>query len=377
MNITIFRFVIFCSVACMADCAAGQELSHEQILEGEKRFLKSRENMVEVHVKLSGELVNHTIQAFSRKFTKEIWATDGNLRLDSRTRFAISNLKNEGMSLQADENGEWVRDVIIQHCEQRGQMFCGTDLAQTPKYLGPHQWNRSQIANLFHPNLIGCSCGSSLMYRHHPLNLNICSADRRDLKITQPKLGDRQTCKLVWISARNVQISLWLDPALGYYPVQIEARSESILPEVEAVYARMKIMDIAPARGNGTLFPRKLHYEQFVANKVTDEEKVTIDEVEIGPKIDPALFTIAGTKLGSTFFIMKPDLQKSGQWTEDKFIPYPEFSNYRTEAFVETPPVPVDLPKSRTWQYALAAALIGLAALWFVARQVASARVKP
>lgn len=73
---------------------------------------------------------------------------------------------------------------------------------------------------------------------------------------------------------------------------------------------------------------------------------------------------------------MKPDLQKSGQWTEDKFIPYPEFSNYRTEAFLETPPVPVDLPKSRTWQYALAAALIGLAALWLVARQVASARAK-
>lgn len=241
MNSPILHLLVLCGIVYVLKYANAQELTQTQILDGEKRFLKSRENMVEVHVKLSAESVNHTIPAFSRKFTKEIWATDGNLRLDSRTRFAMSNLKNEGMSLQADESGEWVRDVVIQNCELRGQMFCGTDLAQTPKYLGPHQWNRSQIANLFHPNLIGCSCGSSLMYRHHPLNLNICSADRRDLKITQPKLGDRQTCKLVWIRARNVQISLWLDPALGFYPVQIEARSGSNLAEVEAVYARIKI----------------------------------------------------------------------------------------------------------------------------------------
>ncbi len=377
MDIPIFRFMICFAVACMSNFAGAQELTQDQILEREKKFLKSRESMVEVHVKLSAESIDHANPSFSRKFTQEMWATDGNLRLDSRTRFAISNLKNEGMSLLADENGEWVRDVIIQHCEQRGQMFCGSDLAQTSKYLGPHTWNRSQVANLFHPNLIGCTCGLSSSYCHHSLNLSICSADRRDLKITQPKLGNRQTCKLVWISARNVQFSLWLDPALGFFPVQIEVRSEKNLEKVEASYSRMRILDISPARGNGTLFPRKLHYEQFVENKIVDEEKVMIDEVEIGPKIDPAIFTIAGTKLGSTFFIMKPDLQKSGQWTEDKFTPYPEFPNYRTEAFIETPPVPVDVPKSRTWQYALAAALIALAALWLVARQVASARAKP
>ena len=41
---------------------------------------------------------------------------------------------------------------------------------------------------------------------------------------------------------------------------------------------------------------------------------------------------------------MKPDLQKSGQWTEDKFTPYPEFATHRTEAFAETPPIPIDAP---------------------------------
>lgn len=214
------------------------------------------------------------------------------------------------------------------------------------------------------------------MYRSFSLNMVICSADRRDLIITQPILGDKQTCKLVWINSHGVQISLWLDPALGFFPVQIEVRSEKNLTVAKASFSRMKISDIVPARGNGTLFPRKLHYEQFVESKIYDEEKVTIDEVEIGTKIDPAIFTIAGTKLGSSFFVMKPDIQKSGQWTEDKFTPYPEFSKSSTEAFVETAPIPVDAPKSRTWQYALAAGLIALAALWLVARQVASARAK-
>ena len=368
--------MMLCAIVCMADSAVAQELTHSQILDGEKRFLKSRENMVEVHVKLTAESISHRIESLSRTFIQELWATDGNQRLDSRNRYTISKTDSSGMSLQADENGEWVRDVVIQHCEKRGQMFCGSDLAQTPKYLGPHTWSRSQVANLFHPNIFGCTCGSSLMYRNHSLHLNICSADRRDLIITQPKLGDRQTCRLAWISSRGVQVSLWLDPALGFFPVQIEVRSENDIDKAEAIYSRMKILDILPSKGNGTLFLRKLHYEQFVANKIINEEKVTIEEVEIGTKIDPAIFTIAGTKLGSSLFIMKPDLQKSGQWTEDKFTPYPEFSKFSTEAFVETPPIPVDAPKSRTWQYALAAGLIALAALWLVARQVASARAK-
>ena len=151
MKCPMFYFMMLCVTVCMADCAAAQELTHSQILDGEKRFLKSRENIVEVHVKLSAESINHRIASFSRMFTQELWATNGNLRLDSRNRFAISNADNSGMSLRADENGEWVRDVVIQHCEQRGQMFCGSDLAQTPKHLGPHTWARSQVANLFHP----------------------------------------------------------------------------------------------------------------------------------------------------------------------------------------------------------------------------------
>ena len=362
-------------------CVA-QILPKEEVLGGEAKFLGSRLAIKEIHCSLRVKSKSYGANRQLPSFTCELWASEDKLRMDTiRKVRSIPNIDGQGIKGEWDEDGLPQREVVCKGCERAGQIFQGDDNSNHMKFLGPPGWKNDPAKRLVHPRIIGCFPGSFSILYGADLNMMLQANDRADLKVDSELLDGVQTVKLQWINSYTARITLWLDPKRGYFPVQVEARATRNVADIaKASYSIWRNLEIVAAKGDGTFFPKRIKFKQYLPDNVLSmEEEITIDEIEIGKKIDPSIFTISGFKLGDDFYIQDPKEVKL--WKAEKISPVPPErmepvtvdSGGLSLPLIDAP-IPANPAPDRSWMYWLAVALIAVAGIWFVARLVAQRR---
>ena len=378
-------------MACCETRAMAQVFSDKEVVAGEAAFLKTRQAMSEVHCRFHYKNTVHSANQKQLAFTMELWASGDRLREDLTRKVRITTEKGGSAKIVPDESGGAFREVACIHCEKMGQFFSGDEVHNSAKDLGPIGNYKRRIAMMFHPNLVGITGCSIRQIYSFTVHSNFQSSDRTNFRVANETLDGVETVKLRWINAHGAQITTWLDPNRGYFPLQFEARAVKNEPDpANQTYAISKNLDIKPAKGDGTLFPRRIQYMEFDADdKLSKEEEVTIEEIEIGRKIDPAVFTIAGCNLGDSYYIQNADRKQSGVWNADlkKVEPLPpermqvvtaeQIAHYKDATALVESPVPFEPQSRRDWIFWLSGGLIAAAAVWFVARMVAKRRSSP
>ena len=386
MAVAIMRITLMV-MACSGGTALAQPPSGKEVAAGEAAFVKTRLAITEVHCRFHYKSTVHRANQKQLAFTMELWASGDRLREDLTRKVRFSDAQGGSKKIEPDESGVAFREVACVHCEKMGQFFYGDDSSNSVKNLGPIGNSKRRTEMMFHPRLIGITGCSIRQIYSLTMYSNFQSPDRTDFRIANEMLDGVDTVKLRWINAHGAQITTWLDPKRGYFPLQFEARAVKNEPDFsKQMYAISKNLDIKPAQGDGTLFPRRIQYKEYDAgDKLSKEEEVIIEDIEIGPKVDPAIFTIAGCHFGDSYYIKNADRKQSGVWNSERKkvepLPpermqdaYPEQMTQFKDATLVESPVPFEPQSRRNWMFWLAGGIIAAAAVWFVARMVAKRR---
>jgi hypothetical protein len=275
-----YLFSLFVSIIVCSQVSIFGDQQNE-ILEMEKKCLSNRLAIKTYHVKVKQNSFEKRDTASRKVIAMEFYYSEKDKRLD--TTYEWHNRKLQ------PEPGYYVSIYAVSGSDKKYyHWFSGISEDGLPSALQIYpivnETEEKQKLSDFRDLLI-LGFTSSGLALHSPIDVMVCSPERKNIRMTDDILNDIPCKRVSFEHIRtNAQADYWIVPEMSYSIIRLACKTSDGFEEKTNLQLKKE-------ESSGIWFPSSSKWERFENKELTDSEELQIEVVSFNKKLDHSCFT--------------------------------------------------------------------------------------